>query len=71
MTGIHIINDFEAIAWALPHLIRNDLLTIGGREPVAQAPMIVLGPGTGLGVAVYVPREKGGFVLRSEAGHAT
>lgn len=71
LTGIHIINDFEAIAWALPHLARNDLRTVGGREPVAQAPMAVLGPGTGLGVAAYVPRETGGFALRSEGGHTT
>ncbi len=70
-TGIRIINDFEAIAWSLPHLTRNDLRTVGGREPVAEAPMVVLGPGTGLGVAAYVPREKRGFVLRSEGGHST
>ena len=70
-TGISIINDFEAIAWSLPHLTGDDLRTVGGREPAAQAPMVVLGPGTGLGVAAYVPREKGGFVLRSEGGHTT
>jgi glucokinase len=33
--------------------------------------MVALGPGTGLGVAAYVPRENGAFVLRSEGGHAT
>jgi glucokinase len=70
-TGIHIVNDFEAIAWSLPHLTRDDLRIVGGREPAAGAPMVVLGPGTGLGVAVYVPREKGGLVLRSEGGHST
>ena len=70
-TGINIINDFEAIAWSLPHLTRNDLRTVGGGEPAADAPMVVLGPGTGLGVAAYVPGENSGFVLRSEGGHAT
>ena len=70
-SGISIINDFEAVAWSLPHLAGEDLRTVGGREPVAEAPMVVLGPGTGLGVAAYVPREKGGFVLRSEGGHST
>jgi len=69
--GISIVNDFEAIAWSLPHLTRNDLRTVGGHEPAAQAPMVVLGPGTGLGVAAFVPRETDGFVLRSEGGHAT
>lgn len=71
LTGIHIINDFEAIAWALPNFAADDVLTIGGRKPAAGAPMVVLGPGTGLGIAAYVPREQGGFVLRSEGGHAT
>jgi glucokinase len=71
LTGIHIINDFEAVAWALPYLDRDGLHKVGGREPAARAPMLALGPGTGLGVAAYVPREKDGFVLRSEGGHAT
>jgi len=70
-TGISIINDFEAIAWSLPRLTGNDLRIVGGAEPVKDAPMVALGPGTGLGVAAYVPRENGAFVLHSEGGHAT
>jgi glucokinase len=70
-TDIHLVNDFEAIAWSLPHLTPGDIRKIGGREPVAQAPMVVLGPGTGLGVAAYVPGERGASVLRSEGGHVT
>ena len=58
--GIRLVNDFEAIAWSLPHLAADDLRKIGGGEPVAQAPMVVLGPGTGLGVAAYVPHAQGG-----------
>lgn len=69
--GIRLVNDFEAIAWSLPHLAGDDLRTVGGREPAAQAPMVVLGPGTGLGVAAYLPNEKDGFVLHSEGGHST
>lgn len=70
-TRIHILNDFEAIAWSLPYLTRADLRTVGGREPVAGAPMVAIGPGTGLGLAAYVPREDGGFVVHSEGGHST
>lgn len=66
---IRLINDFEAIAWALPHLTPGDLRKIGGHEQVADAPMIALGPGTGLGVAAFMSRENG--VLRSEAGHSS
>jgi len=68
---VHIINDFEAVAWALPEITRNDLRQVGGGAPVTEAPMAVLGPGTGFGVAVYVPRLERGFVLRSEGGHST
>ena len=71
LTGISIVNDFEAIAWSLPHLTGNDLRIVGGGDPVVDAPMVALGPGTGLGVAAYFPRENGAFVLHSEAGHAT
>jgi len=66
-----LINDFEALAWSLPHLKRDGLLKIGGGQSVNNAPMLVCGPGTGLGVAAYVPHGHGGVVLRSEGGHAT
>jgi glucokinase len=68
---IHIVNDFEAVAWSLPHLAGKDLHKIGGREPNPVAPKVVLGPGTGLGVAAYLQTEHGNLVMRSEGGHAT
>lgn len=68
---IHIVNDFEAVAWSLPHLRPKHLQKLGGQQAKTEAPMLALGPGTGLGVAAYVPREQGGFVLRTEAGHST
>ncbi len=71
LTWVYIVNDFEALAWSLPHLARNDIGKIGGGEPAADAPMAVLGPGTGLGVAAYVPSENGALVLHSEGGHTT
>ena len=53
---VHLVNDFEAIAWSLPHLLGADLYALGGGRPVAAgAPVAVLGPGTGLGVAGLVP----------------
>src|SRR5690606_16507186 len=44
-----LINDFAAIAWALPSLGPDHLLKIGGGAAVARAPMVAIGPGTGLG----------------------
>lgn len=70
-TDVRIINDFEAIAWSLPQFSGDDLRMIGGHERKADAPMVVIGPGTGLGVAAYVPDPRGAFVVRSEGGHTT
>jgi len=44
---------------------------IGGSSRKHGAPMVVLGPGTGLGVAAYIPGKEGGIVARSEGGHTT
>lgn len=71
LTRVRIVNDFEALAWSLPHLTSDDVVKMGGGMRMAEAPMVVLGPGTGLGVAVHVPRENGALVLHSEGGHAT
>src|SRR5438034_5533388 len=66
-----ILNDFEATAWSLPNLTPEDLHPIGRRTAVPGAPLAVLGPGSGLGVACYVPSAEGGTVLASEGGHAS
>ena len=68
---VHICNDFEATALSLPHLTAADLYPLGGGEAVSGAPMAVLGPGTGLGVACLVPGSQSSIVIASEGGHAT
>jgi glucokinase len=70
-SAVRVINDFEAVAWALPGLSPNQLLQVGGAKPVAGAPVAALGPGTGLGMAVSIPCATGHLVLSSEGGHAT
>jgi len=69
-TDVHLINDFEAVAWSLLALKAKDLMQHGGGAAQPDAPMLAIGPGTGFGVATYVPRA-GGFVLHGEGGHAT
>ena len=70
-----LLNDFEALAHALPALAggdAGDVRWIGDARPDAGRPMAVLGPGTGLGVAACVPAPGGGHVaLASEGGHVT
>jgi glucokinase len=65
-----VLNDFEALAHALPHLGPGDLHRIGGGAPVERAPKVVLGPGTGLGVAGLVWSPVGWVAVPSEGGHA-
>jgi glucokinase len=64
-------NDFEATALSLPHLAESDLFRIGGGKAVRGAPMVVLGPGSGLGIACLVPGGAAEIVIASEGGHAT
>jgi glucokinase len=68
---VRLINDFEAVAWALPRLGPSSLLQLGGRQRVSGAPLAAIGPGTGLGMAVSIPHPGGQIVLSSEGGHST
>ncbi len=65
---VQVVNDFEALAWALPHLAGPDLLPLGGGTGRKGAPMAVLGAGTGLGVAAFLPPDR---ALVTEGGHAS
>jgi glucokinase len=70
-----VVNDFYALAMALPHLAAGDKRQVGGGAPVAGTPIGLLGAGTGLGVSGLVPAESaakpGWTALRSEGGHVT
>jgi glucokinase len=66
-----VINDFTALALALPHLAPEDRLTVGGGGAVAGAPIGVLGPGSGLGVSGLVSSGRSWIALTGEGGHAT
>lgn len=64
---VRLVNDFEALAWALPHLGPGEAVRVGGGTPLPGAPLLVMGPGTGLGVAILVP---GAGAVPTEGGHA-
>jgi len=68
---LEVINDFAAIALAMPHLSASDVRKIGRGRRVGGAPIAVLGPGTGLGVSCLVPTGSGFRALASEGGHVT
>jgi glucokinase len=65
-----LINDFVAMARSVPELEPEAFELIFDGEPVAEAPMIVAGPGTGFGVSTLVPEADGRWrVLAGEGGH--
>ncbi len=64
-----IVNDFTALAMALPGFRGEDLLQVGGGKPAPNAVAGVLGPGTGLGVSGVIPTVDGFVTLGSEGGH--
>ncbi|MGE0715822.1 MAG: glucokinase [Alphaproteobacteria bacterium] len=63
-----LVNDFEAVAWSIPALGEGDVLHLGGGPGDPGAPCVVVGPGTGLGAAAYLPLGDG-HVLAGEGGH--
>ncbi|MDT0602079.1 glucokinase [Thalassotalea castellviae] len=65
-----LINDYTAIAHAVPYLNKEQKVQIGGGEVVDGKPISICGPGTGLGVANVVPLAEGQWqALGGEGGH--
>lgn len=67
---LELINDFAVLVHGLPHLGPDQTAVVrpGSAEPAE--PLLVLGAGTGLGVAVGVPGPSGLRALATEASHA-
>lgn len=69
---VRVLNDFEALAHAVPALPPSDLQAVGGGTAVPGAALAVIGPGTGLGVSGLVSDGLGGWrVIAGEGGHVT
>ena len=68
-----VINDFTALALALPVLGPQSMRKVGGGEPVAGAAKGLVGPGTGLGVSGLLRSDDGAtqVAVGGEGGHAT
>lgn len=68
---LRVVNDFAALARAVPVIPAEHLIAIGDGTRDAAAPLGVIGPGTGLGVAAAVPAGRGWKVVAGEGGHAS
>ena len=64
-----VVNDFAALAMALPSLGENDLVRVGGGTASLQGVIGLVGAGTGLGVAGLVPVDGRWVPVQSEGGH--
>lgn len=66
---VELINDFQALALAIDALGAADLAVLQPGNPVARAPRVVLGAGTGLGAAWLVWSGAAWLPVATEAGH--
>ncbi|GAA0900835.1 glucokinase [Luteibacter anthropi] len=69
LSGLAVVNDFEAVAYACQFLESHQTTAVieTTAEP-AVGPVLVMGPGTGLGSAVLLPGTPHATVLATEAG---
>jgi len=69
LKSVTLVNDFAAQARAAPVSADDQFEVLIEGFPQPGAPMVVLGPGTGLGMASVVPSENDWKVIPSEGGH--
>lgn len=71
LDALDVLNDFGAIAWAVPALATGDYESLHGAPDAPLAnPVTVLGPGTGFGVSLLAGDAASGWhVVETEGGH--
>lgn len=66
---VALVNDFHAAASGIDALDARDLATLQPGEPLAHGPQVVIGAGSGLGVALRVWTGARHEVVAGEGGH--
>lgn len=66
-----VVNDFAALAMALPYLTPSQRTRIGGGLELPGRPIGLIGPGTGLGVSGVIPAGPDWIALAGEGGHVS
>lgn len=69
VTHARLINDFVAVGYGILGLSDQDLHTLQPGECNANAPIAMIGAGTGLGQGFVIPQPKGYRVFATEGGH--
>ncbi len=71
LKSVHLMNDLEAVARAVPVLRDSDIVTLNIGEPVPKAAIGVIAPGTGLGESFLVWNGTHYAPQSSEGGHSS
>ena len=71
LAELEVINDFHAIAYALPLMDERSRAEIGTASDYRHGNRAVLGPGSGLGVAAWIEDAGTGLPMCGEGGHVT
>ena len=66
-----VVNDFTALAMALPRLASADFRQVGPGQAVKNSVIGLIGSGSGLGVSGLIPAGDGWTSLGSEGGHTS
>jgi glucokinase len=67
---VSLINDFAAVGYGILGLKSQDLCTLQAGKPQADAPIGIIGAGTGLGQGFLVKQGENYHIFPSEGGHA-
>jgi glucokinase len=70
LKAVHLMNDLEAVARAVPVLRPLDLVTLNEGEPVLKGPIAIVAPGTGLGESFLTWDGSQYLAHGSEGGHS-
>ena len=65
LLSFKVVNDFEALASGVQFLTDGDFETIKSGDGDPEKPVLIIGPGTGLGQAISVERK----IIATEGGH--
>ncbi|WP_009632433.1 glucokinase [Synechocystis sp. PCC 7509] len=71
VSRVALINDFVAVGYGVTGLSDADLHTLQPGVPDANAPIAVIGAGTGLGQGFAIPQANNYRVFGTEGGHAS
>jgi glucokinase len=66
---VELVNDFAVLIHGLPHLRPEQVATLRSGEALTDEPRLILGAGTGLGVALGIPTGAGLKAVASEGAH--